>query len=449
MAPSPSNHPQPLSPQPLPSPRFWSQSPVSLPSSPGVYWFLDADANVLYVGKAKNLSHRLKSYARLNHLLPKTRQLIEKANSVKYQILDSELQALLIEAELIRLHQPPYNILLKDDKSPLYIVITQETYPKVLPIRRSDLKTIGPLRRIFGPFPSSRQVKSVLQLARRLFPYCNASHSNHQHRRACFYYHLGLCPGACLAIISPQEYQHNIKHLELFLAGKHQHIIKQLKRSIRQFSAKQQYEQAQTVKDKLQSLEYINTHYRLTQQHQPLPQLSQDQVKETLLSLKNLLHHAGLNITSINRIEAYDVANIMGQSTAVSMVVATRGVIDKSQYRHFAIKSFSTPNDVGMLQEAIIRRQQHPEWGIPDLMVIDGGKTQVNGVKTIMQWSIPIIGIAKHPDRLYLSPSAQSGQYFVLDPTLPGTKLILQLRDEAHRFSRRLHHRLDLNKLFR
>jgi excinuclease ABC subunit C len=420
-----------------------------LPSSPGVYWFIGENADVLYVGKAKNLSNRLKSYSRINYLLPKTKQLVENTKQVKYQILDSELQALLIEAELIRTHQPQYNVLLKDDKSPLYIVITKEEFPKVLPVRRSDLQEQGDIRRTFGPFPSNTQVKTVLKLARRLFPFCNATDIDRRKGKACFYYHIGLCPGACVNGISPKDYQKNISRIELFLSGRHKKILEDVTKEINQFSRNQNYEQAQIAKAQHDSVNYVITHYRLSQQHHPLPQLSQDQSRETLLALRHMLYQHGLDSKSINRIEAYDVANLMGQSAAVSMVVAEDGKIAKDHYRHFKIKTLKTPNDVGMLKEAIIRRQNHPEWGIPDLMLIDGGKTQLNGVKSIMQWPIPVISIAKHPDRIFLSAHpGHAGNFFVLDPTHPGAKLLIALRDEAHRFSRRLHHRLDLDKLF-
>jgi excinuclease ABC subunit C len=414
-----------------------------LPSSPGVYWFIGKNAEVLYVGKAKNLDHRLKSYSRIHHLLPKTKQLVLHTRQVKYQTLDSELQALLIEAELIRTHQPHYNILLKDDKSPLYIVISKSDYPSVKPIRRSDLKTTANYRRLFGPFPSSRQVKTVLKLGRRLFPYCTVSDSTKPPTRACFYSHINLCPKACTGSISVKNYQLNIKRLELFLSGKQKQILHQLTKDIDLYSRQQQFEQAMVAKQQYQAITYVFTHYRLAQNHQPLPQLSQDLTKEALLSLKNLLYHQGFASINFNRIETYDVANLMGQSAAVSMVVAVNGQISKDQYRHFKINTLKTPNDVGMLKEALSRRQKHPEWGIPDLIVLDGGKTQVNGVKSILTWSVPVIGLAKQPDRLYLH-----NHYLPLDPRSLGSKLLISLRDEAHRFSRRLHHHLDLKQLF-
>ncbi len=413
-----------------------------LPSSPGVYWFLDPNDKVLYVGKAKNLNLRLRSYSRLNQLLPKTIQLVQTASQVKYQILDSELTALLIEAELIRLHQPKYNILLKDDKSPLYIVITKADFPQVLVVRRSELLHYRLNRRIFGPFQSSRQLKTILNLARHLFPYCNASLSDRKRHKACFYYHLHLCPGACIGQISAINYQKQIKHLELFLSGKHRAITKQLTKKLTQFSREQAYEQAQLVKQQIESINYAVTHYRINQQTYQLPQLTQDLTTHQLVGLKALLYQHGLSLTNLHRIEVYDVANISGQSAAVSMVVATDGAIDKSQYRHFAIRELNSPNDVAMLQQALRRRQRHPEWGIPDLIIVDGGKPQVNGVTKVMIWPTKVLGLAKHPDRLILNTKA-----IRLDPGAAGSQLVIQLRDEAHRFSRRLFHKLHLQQL--
>lgn len=391
------------------------------------------------MGKAKNLDHRLRSYSHLKRLLPKTAALVAEAAAVKYEVLESELTALLVEAELIRLHQPHYNILLKDDKTPLYIITTKETYPKVLSVRKTDL-TEYRIKRSFGPFPSGRQVRAVLSLARRLFPYCTASAADKAAHKACLYSHIGLCPGACAGRITPLDYADNIHHLEQFLQGKHREVVRELTIQLNQAAAQLDYETAHQLKTKIEAIDYVVSHYRQRFDDQPIPNLAEDEHAQESLELFRFLTQHHLSLDKLNRIEAYDVANIQGKAAAVSMVVATNGVVDHSEYRHFAIKTLNTPNDVGMLKEALSRRQHHPEWGIPDLIVVDGGKPQTKAVKSIMTWSVPVIGLAKMPDRL-LIPSRQPPYTWKEIPIrLPQARLLVALRDEAHRFARRLHH---------
>lgn len=397
------------------------------------------------MGKAKNLNHRLRSYSHTKHLLPKTKQLVFQTATVFYQELESELSALLIEAELIRTYQPTYNVLLKDDKSPLYIVITKAQFPQVHAVRKTDLASNGPLLRSFGPFPSARQVKRVLTLSRKLFPWCTARKTNPP--KACFYYHLKLCPGVCISSINQKEYRSIIRHLILFLEGKHQRIIKNLTKQLNQASQKQDFETAAKLKAQIEAITYVITHYQSTQ-NQPLPQLTQDIASERLIGLKRLLKHAQIPITALNRIEMYDVATLSGQSSTASMVVAINGQLEPAQYRHFTIKNATKANDFAMLKQAISRRLKHPEWTYPDLMILDGGKTQIRAVQSALPPSIPLIGLAKNPDRLIIpSPSKTYTVIPLSNPTEPASQLVLQLRDEAHRFARRLHHRHTRNKL--
>src|SRR3990167_1194496 len=203
----------------------WAHSSSSWPSAPGVYSFFDANAEILYVGKAKNLKNRIKSYTQYQQLAPRIKKLVTSAKRVKFEVLDSELEALLIEAELVRVHQPFFNIRLKDDKSPIYVVITtNETYPQVLRKRKTDLVKEKPKGTILGPFQSGFSLNEVLKIARRIFPWC----SDPGVGRPCFYYHLDLCPGACIGQVTPAEYRENIDSLILFLRGKKKIVVREL-----------------------------------------------------------------------------------------------------------------------------------------------------------------------------------------------------------------------------
>lgn len=392
----------------------------------------------------------MRSYSRLNQLLPKTARLVQAASEVKYEILESELQALLVEAELIRLHQPHYNILLKDDKTPLYIVITKEDFPKVVSVRKSDLnQPTLKKKRIFGPFPSGRQVREVLKIGRRLFPFCGANDQDKKNHKACLYSHIGLCPGACTGAITKDEYAKNINQLEKFLIGKHTEIIKDFSAQIEAYASVQDFEAAANLKRKVEAITYVNAHYKNRLDDQILPQLTEDIQAERLIELTRVLKSLNVRVTSLDRIETYDVSNLQGTSPTVSMVVAIQGNPDHSEYKHFTIKTLKSPNDVGMLKEAVTRRQNHPEWGIPNLIVVDGGRPQVKAVLSIIQWSVPVVGLAKDPDRLVVVTSKDPFivHEYRLEPGKPGAGLLIHLRDEAHRFSRRLHHKHHLNAL--
>lgn len=423
----------------------WQEELSLFPSLPGVYWFLDENDKILYVGKAKNLKNRLRSYTRFADLSPKIKKMVATATHIKHQVLESELEALLIEAELIRLHQPKYNSLLKDDKTPLYIHITDGDFPRVLTIRKKDLDHQQHHGTILGPYPSSGKVKEVLRIMRKIFPWCNQP--PHQKKQACFYYHLDQCPGACIDKISHRDYQAQILNLIYFLRGLKKTVLKNLKQQLKSFSKEEKFEQAAVVRDQVQLIEEV------TQKKYPLkptlilPSLTDDH-HETLLHLQKILA-TYLKIPKnypLTRIEGYDVSNTSGKLASVSMVTFVDGQPAKDQYRLFNIKTLDTPNDYGMLNEAISRRQNHPEWGTPNLLVIDGGKGQLRSTLKAWRWSAPVISIAKNPDRIVIpieiirEPRLSIKYQIVLLPQdHPVLHLIQRIRDESHRFSKNQH----------
>lgn len=386
---------------------------MNYPSDPGVYWFLKNNT-VIYVGKAKNLKNRLNSYKQLAQLDPKTKMMLDTANKLKWKTLDSEIEAILTEAELIKLYKPRFNLIQKDDKSPVYLTITKEAYPRVFTGRGSGT---------FGPFTSGRTLRLILERLRHIFPYCERPNS----ARACFYYHLGLCPGACIGAISRSDYQKNIGGIRLFFQNKKKRLIASLKKEMLKLAKEQNYEQAKGVKSQLEAL---NNFWQARLMSLELPRLSDRQV---LFELKQLFGFP------VKRIETYDISNLSGTNPTGALVVATHGQIDKSQYRLFNIRSLTTPNDPAMMAQMLQRRLKHKEWGTPDLIVVDGGKPQINAIKKITM--IPIVGLAKNPDRLI-------GALKPLDAGSAAGRLLIQLRDEAHRFGRKQHLRLRSKTLF-
>lgn len=417
---------------------------------------------VLYVGKAKNLKNRVTSYRQYPQLVSRLKQMVTQAKYLKHQVLTSELEALLIEAELIRTHQPPYNILLKDDKTPLYILVTDEPYSRIMTIRKREIQKKYFNGTLLGPFPSSYKVREVLRIARQIFPWCSDPTAG----RPCFYYHLQLCPGACIGKISVEEYQTSINHLIMFLKGKKKDVLREMTAEMKTYAAQQEFEKAGRVRDSLSVIKAVTEGRYPMKPNAVLPALKVSAAEESTIQLRQLLS-TYLNLPKnipLSRIEGYDVSNIQGTNATVAMVVFIDGQPDTSEYRLFNIKTINQPNDYGMLQEALQRRQNHPEWGEPDLVVIDGGKGQLRAAKSVWQWATPVISIAKKPDRIIIPTRT------VLPPTMEkvsslstvpryhelqlseqhyALKLVQQIRDEAHRFSKRQHSRLRTKGMFK
>lgn len=409
------------------------------------------------------------------------------AAKLQHNVLSSELEALLTEAELIRTYQPPFNILLKDDKSPLYIHITAEDFPKVLPLRKKELNMMRVTGTVLGPFPSSTKVREVLTIARHIFPWCNhpslASGSRQRQLaktktntdintktttlKPCFYYHLQLCPGACVGRISKEEYKENIDNLILFLKGKKKTVTKELESQMKEAVLKENFERAAVLRDRLSLIAEVTSTRYLLKPETVLPSLLNSS-EDAVMHLGALLNqYLLLPLTyPISRIEGYDVSNTSGTLASVAMVTFINAQSDSSEYRLFNIRSLQTPNDFHMMKEAIARRQNHSEWGIPDVILIDGGKGQLRAALSVWGWEAPVISIAKDPDRLIIPKlnwpeiiKHQPREYTFLKnidyavihlpeghPTL---QLIQQIRDESHRFSKKQHTRRREKQMFK
>lgn len=438
----------------------WFSQYEHAPHEPGVYWFSDDQDQVLYVGKAKDLKNRLASYTQLKQLHGKTLKMVTTARRLKWEVRASELEALLVEAELIRLHQPQFNILLKDDKTPLYIYITNDFYPQVKTIRKKEIGRLKSLegvkgQNIFGPYSSAFRTQQVLKLIRPIFRWCDypLDPSFTKKNRPCFYYHLNRCSGACTGKISVDEYRQDMERLKMFLRGKTKEVLSEFKQEMIESSAKQEYERAAQARDAIQLIEqFMKPTFRLRPDLQ-LPKLHASLIQEGLLHLRKELRnfYSLSNEYPLLRVECYDVSNIQGKNAAVSMVVFTNGEPDKAEYRLFNIRTLNTPNDYQMMKEALTRRQDHPEWGMPSLIVIDGGKGQLRAALSVWEWDVPVVSLVKDPDRLVIPVFADIAKksifnlkYHLVNYPLdhPTLQILQQLRDEAHRFAKKQHTRL-------
>lgn len=428
--------------------------------SPGVYAFYSRNNKVLYVGKSKSLRNRVSSYFQSrSDIIPKIRIFVPQISKIKITETKTEFEALLVEAGCIRELAPKYNSRLTDDRSPLYIAITDERFPRVMSARKTDLGSYG-ARNVYGPFLSGETVRRVVKIARRMFPYCNQTRlsvSNTfkkagpflkrpglfgtvRYRKVCFYRHLGLCPGVCSGEISERRYLAIIKKLELFLAGDFVDLKLKLEREMRGASKIKDYERAAAARDAAAALESL----RLAGEYEEESAVTS---KEREKALAKLLSKLGLSVRKNRlRIEGFDVSNSGGRLATAAMVVFVGGMKDSGEYRHFRITGKFTPDDPKMVAEAVGRRLTHPEWGKPDLTLIDGGEPQLSCIKrTVLGGgqgqSLIYLGLAKNPDRLVIPTATGFKTARISDRDL-GFQLLQQVRDEAHRFSRRLHLKL-------
>ncbi len=432
-----------------------------IPQTPGVYIYKDQLGGVLYVGKGINLKKRVQQYfTRDDAVGDKTKHLVAQIASIEIISTMNEFDALLLEAKLIRQYLPKYNVIARDDKSPLYIRITiEEELPHVLFVRRPTTGTF------FGPFQSGKIVRELLRNLRRIVPYCTQKQRN---GRPCFYTHLGFCH-PCPSIIvrmtdkegkqqGTHEYRRNIFRLRDILSGKTNTVVKDLEKEMKEFAKHGEFEQAAMARNQIQHLtDMLQKHY------DPMFYLEGSDVfaKENqalLAGLSSVYPH----LPKLDRIECIDISNLGGKQATGSLVVLFHGQPDKSQYRKFKIRMPNHPNDFAMVAEVLHRRLNHSEWPYPDLLVIDGGKGQVGSALGVLQKrniSIPLIGLAKRREEIIApklgNPSFPRTRESILEFTTirlpltsPGLHLLERIRDEAHRFAITYHRLLRKKESF-
>ncbi len=429
----------------------------AVPHKPGIYRYYDKNGELLYVGKAKDLKSRVSSYFQKgNDLLPKTRMMVGQIERLETIIVESEIEALLLEAELIRQYQPKYNSALKDDKSFIYIHFTKEEFARVIPARLNQIQT-SEKTVSFGPYTDAKTVKETLKNIRRTFPYRSCNQNRFAKHEVCLYYHLSLCQGPCAGKISLNDYQKEISYLKDFLKGKSQKVVKTLKAEMKTCSDQEDFEQASKIRDQLESLDFLRTKFRLPEQYIQSPNLIEDLREQTLLNLQRILNLPKLPI----RIECYDISNFQGKEAVGSMVVFTHGESDKKEYRRFKIRTKDTPDDFHMMQEMVARRFKHSRsdeksWPLPDLVIIDGGAGQLSSIHEVMSTheendvrKIPLVSLAKREEEIYtikysaINLNSKPEFHIIrLSKKSPELQLFQRLRDEAHRFAITYHRKL-------
>ncbi len=390
-----------------------SQSKYShLPDSPGVYFFKDKDGNILYIGRATSLKDRVKSYYS-DKLIESRGQLLvemlEKANKIDFEQTDSVLEAIILESNLIKKYRPYFNTKEKDDKSYSYIVITKEEFPRVFTVRGKDMTTLDfETREVFGPYPHGSLLREALKIIRKIFPFRDEK-ANMSHYEK-FYRAIGLSPD-----LNKDEYEKTIKNLILFFNGKKKELIKNLEDEMANSASLLKFEKANEIKKTLYALSHI---------------------RDVALIKKD--------IEEINtkqgpyRIESYDIAHLSGKNTVGVMTVTEGSNTSPDQYRKFKI-SKDVNNDTASIKEVLKRRFNHPEWRMPDLVVVDGGITQRNvTIKVLKELNIdvPVVSVVKDDSH---KPS-----YFLGDENIvkQHKEMILRANSESHRFAITYHKKL-------
>ena len=422
-----------------------------------MYLFKDSDSQVVYVGKAKNLRTRVRSYFTGHDTRAKIKHLVPVIHQVEVVVTQSEWQALLLEAELIRQFQPKFNTEAKDDKRPVVIGISKQPWPVVKLMRQSQVK---PGWQIYGPYQSHTQMRSLLQRIRRLIPF-----SDHPARagKPCLYHHLGWCdPCPNLALTwtgekqqaAQAQYLQQIKYIRAILRGQSKQVIRAYRQLRDQASLTQDYRTADKYhRIQLQLDKWFNQPQDISQ-YLNSPLLQQQLRQFGLSSLLEILSHSEMinPPLALDRIEAYDIAHLAGQETAGAMVVFSQGWPEPASYRQFKIKKVKPGDDYAAMQQLLTRRAQHwQDWGKPDLMVIDGGRGQLSKavqLAAIQQQQLSVIALAKQRETIWLPVGEAEFRPLSLPQSHPALQVIQHIRDEAHRFSRRYHHKLRHKQIF-
>ena len=400
-----------------------SQKLNKLPASPGVYFHKNAGGEIIYVGKAAVLKNRVRQYFQKSRKDAKTEALVREIADTDWIIVDTEMDALFLESEMIKRYKPKWNILLRDDKTVSYIRIPMNDEVPYISFTRTpvDDKAI-----YIGPFYGKSAVEKAVRSLRRVFPYYTKPYTG----RKTLDTDLGLTPGIEIGKSTPQDYKRNLRKLIRYLEGDRKKLLRELEKTMRDEASKGNYELAAEARDQLFGLKELRR--KIVFSDKEFLDISSDQA---LLQLQKML---GLKRPP-RRIEGYDISHQSGENTVGSMVVFINGVADRAEYRKFKIRT-SRNDDLKSMREVISRRLKHKEWDYPDLIILDGGMTQVNAVLPLVEpLGIPVIGRDKSGNhtrnmavRLVI-PSIPNHLELSVDSHV--ARLIARIDEEAHRFA--------------
>lgn len=380
---------------------------TKLPDKPGVYFFIKGK-QILYIGKATSLKDRVKSY--FGSDLIETRgpilvDMVFNAEKIDFQVTDSVLEALILEANLIKKHQPKYNTKEKSDKSFNFVCITKEELPKVVVLRGKNLNP-SLYSGVFGPYTSGSQLREALKIVRKIFPFLDEKSKNYME----FYKQINLVPD----LSDRGIYLENIKNIKLFFEGKKKIILRNLQKEMKAYAKARAFEKAGELKRQIFALQHIN-------------------------DIALLRNEIPASSSSAFKIEAYDIAHMGGKNMVGVMTVVGDGEAIKSEYKKFKIRTQSDANDTGALKEVLERRLAHTEWAYPSLIVVDGGVAQLNTARAVLKKinaQIPLVSVLK--DEKHKPKDIMGDREF----SLKYQRQILLANSEAHRFAIAYHKKM-------
>lgn len=438
----------------------------NLPSSSGVYFHKSADGEVIYVGKAAVLKNRVRQYFQKSRTRdPKTEALVAEIADTDWIETDSEIDALFLEAEMVKRYMPRYNILLRDDKSLEYVRIDISSDRPTVTFTRRPLDDKA---EYFGPYINGWAVKRALKYLRRIFPY--ATNRSESTMGSKLYEQLGLEPSLDGSDERLKVYRTNLKMLSKYMRGQKLDIAKQLEKQMEEAAKNQKFEEAVVLRNKMLAMKGLQKQI-IFSDHEFMD-ISKDK------GLSGLADLFGLDKIP-KRIEGFDISHMSGTDVVASMVVFTNGLPDKKEYRKFKLR-VQRNNDFASMNEVISRRlseKNRKAWGVPDLFLIDGGKGQLSSAisardalqgETLQVKNVPMVGLAKREEQLVAESHRsnvqcrgieqranklqgyieQSDDYILINLPMSGdvVKLLQRIRDESHRFAVSYHSTLKQNR---
>jgi excinuclease ABC subunit C len=416
----------------------------SLPTTPGVYLMKDELGRVIYIGKAVNLRSRVSSYFNANAAFDRrTRDLVPEIRDVDHIHCDSEVEALLLEARLIKDTRPQFNSELKDDKTFPYLQITtREDFPRVEFTRKPRSRGV----KLYGPFTSAKRLRGAISVLQRIFRFrtCSLDIAEDEERwrwfRPCLLASIGQCTAPCNLRISKDDYRRDVRRLRMVLEGKKAKLLEELKAEMLAASKELLFERAARIRDEITALETLNLRGNLKDHEQP--EVFPIDPKKGMRGLMKTLNLDKLP----RRIEGIDIAHLQGGETVASLVSFLDGLPFKHGYKRFKIKSVDGVDDFGSIREVVSRRfSRLREEGesFPDLLLIDGGKGQLSAALDAFRildiTPPPILSLAKRDEEIFLPGESEPIR---LSKHAYALRLLQYVRDEAHRFAQRYHHLL-------
>ena len=432
------------------SPNDPRETARQLPTTPGVYLMKDARGRVIYIGKAVNLRSRVSSYfLQAATVDRRTADLVPEIAGIDHIEADSEVDALLLEARLIKDIQPKFNQNLKDDKTFPYLqIVTGEDFPRVEFTRQPLSKGV----KLYGPFTNAKTLRGTIAVLQKVFRYrtCTLDIEENDERwkwfRPCLLASINQCTAPCNLRISKEDYRADIKRLQMLLDGKKTRLLSSLRKEMKQASKERKYEKSARIRDEIAAIESLNLRGNLAEHAQP--EVFYIDPKKGMAGLKQIFKLPELP----RRIEGIDIAHLQGGQTVGSLVQFIDGLPFKHGYKRYRIRTVEGIDDFASMREVVsrrFRRLQKEGETFPDILLIDGGKGQLNAVLAAMR-AIDIeppltISLAKREEEVFVPGEAEPRR---LTRHSYGLRLLQYVRDEAHRFAQHYHHQLRRKSTF-